>query len=82
MTMSIGVMTDYLKAPVQDHIRYKTVVFDASLGKKTIYMEDPSPRVDKAWEDLYGELHTITHHTKLHPISTLSAYHFDLQSKH
>ncbi|KAJ4354263.1 uncharacterized protein N0V89_005997 [Didymosphaeria variabile] len=40
-------------SPVQDHVRYKTVVFDASLGKKTIYMEDPSPRVDKAWEDLY-----------------------------
>ncbi|KAL1599896.1 hypothetical protein SLS60_007701 [Paraconiothyrium brasiliense] len=40
-------------APVQDHVRYKTVVFDASLGKKTIYMEDPSPRVDRAWEDLY-----------------------------
>ncbi|KAJ4289034.1 hypothetical protein N0V90_011376 [Kalmusia sp. IMI 367209] len=40
-------------APVNGHVRYKTVVFDASLGKKTIYMEDPSPRVDKAWEDLY-----------------------------
>ncbi|KAF2450356.1 hypothetical protein P171DRAFT_138733 [Karstenula rhodostoma CBS 690.94] len=40
-------------SPVQDHVRYKTVVFDASLGKETVYMEDPSPRVDKAWEDLY-----------------------------
>ena len=44
------------QAPVQAHVRHKTVVFDPSLrGKKTIYMEDPSPRVDKAWEDLYGE---------------------------
>jgi hypothetical protein len=41
----------------------------ASLGKKTIYMEDPSPRVDQAWEDLYGT-RTTSHRIASHSIPT------------
>ncbi|KAK7182378.1 hypothetical protein PSPO01_11612 [Paraphaeosphaeria sporulosa] len=63
-------------SPVQDHIRYKTVVFDGSLGKKSIYMEDPSPAVDAAWEDLYdfGISWLHPHEASLLPNATARLY--------
>lgn len=33
-------------------IKYKTVLFNGSFFKNTIYRQPPSPEVDRAWRDL------------------------------
>ncbi|ESK90002.1 hypothetical protein Moror_7932 [Moniliophthora roreri MCA 2997] len=44
-----------LYSPVNHLLEEKTVQFHSAVGKDTtIYMGEPSPEVDKAWDDLYG----------------------------
>ena len=44
-------------APAADVISYEPVNFVTGLSKVTIYRDEPSEAVDKAWLDLYnGEL--------------------------
>ncbi|KAK7019771.1 hypothetical protein VNI00_017937 [Paramarasmius palmivorus] len=47
--------TPLLYSPVNHLLEDKVVHFHAAVGNDTtIYMEDPSPEVDKAWEALYN----------------------------
>jgi len=46
-------------APAQDVLKYEVVKFDTAFGHgKTKYQGDPSPELDKLWEDLFLRMFT------------------------
>ncbi|KAH8093877.1 hypothetical protein BXZ70DRAFT_897114 [Cristinia sonorae] len=51
------VFPQVLYSPAQEALEYQPKTFTMGFGKKsrTIYQMDPSPEVDKAWDDLYNE---------------------------
>ncbi|KAK4090748.1 hypothetical protein Purlil1_4884 [Purpureocillium lilacinum] len=65
-----------LYSPAQDVLKYEVVKFDTAFGHgKTKYQGDPSPELDKLWEDLFLlELQIPREQAKLLPNKTISVH--------